>query len=228
MTYNANPSPQAGNGAFGTVPGATSLPPSLWEQLNQNVPNYGAMTSSATGDISSLLSGKLSPSTMMNIDNAATSRGVSMGQPNSPFSDMIGLGLTGQTTEGLQQQGLQDYNTFTGTAGGLQQNPALMSEISQSNAVLGSAPDPSAAAAYSKSLYDQYMAQMNTPAGGTGSFSLSGSPQGNYSQFPMFGGASGGTGSFGSVNYSNGFGGGGSDPYSVWNIGGYGQDNVGF
>ena len=208
--YNVNPTPTTGQGAFGEVPGQTALPPSIWDQLNSNIPDYGAMTTAATGDIQSQLTGQLSPSTMTNIENQAASRGVSLGQPNSALSNEIGMNLTGTTTEGLEQQGLGNYNTFTGTVGSEQQNPALMSEISQSNAVLGSAPDPSASASYSQSLYDQYMAKMN-PSGGTGGFSMTGNPQGNYSEFPMFSGGSGGTGSFG-------YGSGGGNPYSVYNI----------
>ena len=208
--YNVNPTPTTGQGAFGEVPGQTALPPSIWDQLNSNIPDYGAMTTAATGDIQSQLNGQLSPSTMTNIENQAASRGVSLGQPNSALSNEIGMNLTGTTTEGLEQQGLGNYNTFTGTVGSEQQNPALMSEISQSNAVLAAAPDPSASASYSQSLYDQYMAKMN-PSGGTGGFSTTGNPQGNYSEFPMFSGGSGGTGSFG-------YGSGGGNPYSVYNI----------
>jgi hypothetical protein len=216
--YNIAPTPTAGNGAFGLVPGATQTPPSLWEQLNQNVPNYGAMTTSATGDISGMLNGQLSSSTMNNIGNYAASRGVALGQPNSPMSNEIGMGLTGTTTEGLQQQGLTDYNTLTGTAGGLQQNPALMSEISQSNAVLGSAPSPSDAASYAKSLYDQYLKNANpsswslNPAGGTGA-------------------RGGGTASLSNPfqvqsSYQGIPGQAGSNPYQVYSTGGYGNDNV--
>ena len=218
VTYNASPAPTSGQGAFGMVPGQTALPPSIWDQLNSNIPGYGAMTTSATGNIQSMLNGQVSPSTMMNLGNQAASRGVSLGQPNSPMSNMIGLNLLGTTSEGLQQQGLQDYNSFSSTAGSEQQNPALMSEISQSNAVLGSAPDPSAASAYEKSLYDQYMAKMN-PAGGTGSFTNTGNPMGNYSSFPMFG--AGGTGTFGSQNPYYG-GSGGSEYGQVYNT--YGND----
>lgn len=164
MSYNASPGPTSGNGAFGLVPGQTAVPPSLWEQLNQNVPNYGNLTSTATGDIQSLLNGTLSPQTMSNIGNYAASRGVASGQPNSAFSNEIGMSVTGNTSEGLMQQGIGDYNTFTNTAGGLQQSPALMAEISQSNANLAAAPSPSAAAAYALQLYNQYQ----NPAGGTG------------------------------------------------------------
>jgi hypothetical protein len=217
MAYNYNPAPQSGNGAFGTVPGATQIPPSLWEQLNQNVPNYGAMTTSATGSIQDMLSGKLSSGTTSNIWNSAAARGTALGQPNSPMGTAIGLNLTGNTSEGLQQQGLTDYNTFTNTAGGLQQNPALMADISQSNAVLGAAPNPSDSAAYAKSLYDEYMQKMQNPASGSGSYSMN-VPSNPYSQFSTGGQ---GTGSYQSTPYGSG-----SNPYSVYSTGGSGYDNV--
>jgi hypothetical protein len=198
--YNYTPQPTTGSGAFGSVPGTTAMPPSVWEQLNQNIPNYSAMTNSATGNISDMLAGKISPATSQNIWNSAAARGVSLGQPNSQIGNMIGLNLTGQTTEGLQQQGLQDYNTFTGTAGSLQQNPSLMAEISQSNANLAAAPSPEAAANYAKSLYDQYMKSVN-PATGT---SLTFTPQSNpYSQFSDFGGGGYGGGNSSYQNYLN-------------------------
>jgi len=221
-TYNASPAPTSGNGYAGLVPGQTAVPPSLWEQLNQNVPDYGAMTTTATGDIQNMLNGQISPSTQSNIWNSAAARGVSLGQPNSPMSNMIGLGLTGTTTEGLQQQGLTDYNTFTNTAGGLQQNPSLMADISESNANLAAAPNPSDSAAYAKSLYDEYLKQMS-PAGGSGSYRMN-APSNPYSQFPHS-----------SIQYPSSItggsyqsipGGSGFNPYSVFNTGGYGNDNV--
>jgi hypothetical protein len=224
MAYNYNPTPQTGNGAFGTVPGATAPPPSLWEQLNQNVPNYGAMTTTATGNIQNMLNGEISPSTQSNIWNSAAARGVSLGQPNSPISNMVGLGLTGQTSEGLQQQGLTDYNTFTNTAGGLQQNPALMADISESNAVLGAAPNPSDSAAYAKSLYDQYMQQMS-PASGSGTYSVN-MPSNPYSNFSHIQYPSNLVGGGGTGNYQSIPGGSGGNPYSVYDTGGYGNNNV--
>jgi hypothetical protein len=166
--YNASPAPTTGQGTYGLVPGQTALPPSIWDQLNSNIPGYGAMTNSATGDIQSQLNGTLSPSTMSNIGNYAASRGVSLGQPNSPMSNEIGMNVTGTTTEGLEQQGLGNYNTFTGTAGGAQLNPETAAGISESNAQLAAAPDPTAAAMEQQSLFNQYLAAISSPAGGSG------------------------------------------------------------
>jgi hypothetical protein len=159
--YNASPAPTQGNGAFGLVPGQIQTPPSLWDQLNQNVPDYGALTTSATGNINSMLNGQVSPSTMTNLSNQAAARGISLGQPNSPMSNVIGLNLLGTTSEGLQQQGLTDYNSFTGTAGGLQESPDTMANIANINSINAAAPNPSSAAAYSKSLFDEQLAAAN-------------------------------------------------------------------
>jgi hypothetical protein len=167
MAYQISPPPQSGNGAFGRVPGQISAPPSIWEQLNSNIPNYGALTTSATGNIQNELNGTLSPSTMTAIGNRAAAHGVSTGQPNSAMSNLFGYSLTGNTVEGLQHQGVTDYNNLTGTLGSTQQNPALVSSIAETNAVNNSAPDPGAAAAYYKQLFDSYM----NPAGGTGRYS---------------------------------------------------------
>jgi hypothetical protein len=149
------------------VPGSIGLPPSIWEQLNQNIPNYGALTNSATGNIQSELNGTLSPSTMSAIGNSAAAHGVSLGQPNSAMSNLFGYNVTGNTVEGLQHQGIADYENLTGTLGPTQQNPQLLTNIAETNAVNNSAPDPGAAAAYYKTLFDSYM----RPAAGTGRYS---------------------------------------------------------
>jgi len=164
------------------VPGAISEPPSIWDQLSTNLPNFGALTQTGTNDILGQLKGILSPETQGNIGNYAAARGVSLGQPNSPISNLIGMNVTGTTTEGLQQQGLQNLNNIFTTTGSMQQNPALLSNIQETNAVNAAAPDPSAAANQLLSLYQKYM----NPAGGTmGGFTFQ--PQANpYSQFQQF------------------------------------------
>ena len=197
MPYNTSPTPTQGNGAFGLVPGQISAPPSIWEQLNQNVPNYGALTSSATGDIQSQLNGQINPATQSNIWDSAASRGVSLGQPNSPLSNMIGLNLTGQTSEGLINTGIGNYNSLTGTLGQTQQNPALLANIAETNSINAAAPNPQAAASYAQQLFNEYMQKMNppqsgfynaTPAGGGGFNSGFGSDAQlaqNFQQFQM-------------------------------------------
>lgn len=187
--FNISPTPTAGNGAYGSVPGQVNAPPSIWSQLLGSLPGIGGATGAATGDITSMLSGLLSPSTQGAITNQAASRGVTLGQPNSPISNEIGLGLTGQTSEGLQNQGLSSLMNLIGTVGSQQQNPALLTDIAQSNAINAAAPNPQAAANQLLSLFQQYQQQMN-PAGGrsttfnpAGNFG-GGSAGGAFSDFP--------------------------------------------
>lgn len=208
-TYNLNPTPQSGQGTFGLVPGAVQAPPSVWDELNQNVPNYGGMTSAATGDISSLLSGSLSPSTMRNIGDYAASRGVSLGQPNSPIANEIGMGLTGTTTEGLQQQGLTDYNSLTSTLAGTQQNPSLLADIASQNATNAAAPDPASANIYAQQLLQQAQQSARGPQQGYVGTVTAGYQAG----LP---GLSQSMNNWGGVGQGGGFGGGGG-------YGGYGS-----
>lgn len=164
-TYNLNPGTQGGSGAFGSVPGAIGAPPSIYQQLQDNVPNYSALTKSATGNIGNELSGSLSSGTLNLLQNKAASMGQSSGMPGSGFSGNNLLESLGLTSENLAQQGLTDYNTFTGTAGSQQSDPNLLASIATQNAVDASAPNPQAAQSYAQQLFQQYL----NPAGGTGS-----------------------------------------------------------
>ena len=162
LGFNLNPTATSGQGAYGMVPGQIGLPPSIYQQIQSVVPQISGLTSSAATGIQNDLSGILSPSTEMNIGNYAAARGVSSGQPNSPFSNMIGMGVTGTTTEQLQQQGQSNYLNFLSGVGQTQLNPSLIADIAQSNATLASAPDPQQAAL----ALEQLIMQQRGPQGG--------------------------------------------------------------
>jgi len=200
-TYNISPSPTQGNGAYGLVPGQVSAPASIYDQLNSNIPGYGGLTSTATGDIQSELSGTLSPETMSAIRDYSAASGAALGQPgDSGLATLIGMRTTGNTSEGLQQQGFNNFNTFTGTAGSQQQSPFLMADIAGENAATDAAPNPASAASYALQLYQQYM----NPAGGS---TFRYNPAGN-----MSGGNAVGTGGiYGDFSDANG---GGSANYA--------------
>ena len=187
--YSLNPSPTAGVGIYGAVPGQLSAPTSVAQQLQQTVPGYGGLTSAATGDIQSELAGTLSPQTMSSIQNYASAHGVALGQPgNSPIANEIGLSTTGNTVQGLQAKGLNDYNTLTGTAGSQQIDPALQTQIAEQNSVNAAAPNPESAAQYALSLYQQYM----NPSGN--SKALTYNPSGNVGGMPTTAGTGTGAG----------------------------------
>lgn len=145
----------SGSEASGYKVGEISAPQSIWDQLNSNISGFGDLTSSTTSNIQSLLNGTLSPTTQSNISNYAAARGVSTGQPNSALSNLIGMNITGTTTEALQQKGISDYNDFTKTVGSEQQDPGLLASIAEFNATNSASPDPASAASYAKSLFNE-------------------------------------------------------------------------
>lgn len=175
--------PQAGAGPYGAVPSVPDPTKSIgdyisgWQsnlpaynalikgindQANQqaqanlsaNLPGYTANLAQQSANVSDLLAGKISPSTINNMATAAAERGISVGSggPNANAAYLRALGLT---TEGLQAQGAQqfaqqiastpvgkaiDWATFTSLANEQQQWEYLAS-------VLRASPDPAAAGA---------------------------------------------------------------------------------
>lgn len=159
---NLSPTPQTYSAAYGGKPGQLTAPQSIFEQLNQNVPDYANLTSSATSGVKSQLAGRLDPSTMRNIWDSAAARGVSLGQPNSALSNMIGLNLTGNTSQNLINTGIGNYGNLSNLWGSQQLSPELMSGIQAQNSVWNAAPDPKAVADQQKSdYYDALSNQFN-------------------------------------------------------------------
>lgn len=171
---------------FGGVPGAIGTPPSIYDELKSSVPNYAGLTSGATGDIGSELSGRLSTGTTNMLQDKAAAFGVNSGMPGGTPGNTLTtqnfLNSLGLTSEGLSHEGLTDYNTFTGTAGGQQTDPNLNFGVATQNALDAAAPNPTAAATYAQSLYDKYANPAQNlpksawnPGGGTGNYD----PDGN-------------------------------------------------
>lgn len=171
MAYQINPIPQGGSGAFGGVPGQLGLPTSIYDQLRQNVPDYSGLTKTATGNIGSELAGRLSPGTTNMLQDKAAAMGINLGMPGgapgNTLTNQNFLTSLGLTSEGLAHQGLTDYNSFTGTAGSQQTDPALANEIATQNALDAAAPNPAAAQSYAKQLFDQYLGMTGPQKGPT-------------------------------------------------------------
>lgn len=159
--FNIAPAPQSGSGAFGAVPGMISAPPSIYKQLQSNVPNYGALTGGSSADIGNELAGRLSPGTENLLQDKAAAFGINSGMPGgtpgNTLTNQNYLNNLGMTSEGLAHQGLADYSQFANTTGNEQLDPNLLFEIAQQNAVNAAAPNPAAAASYAEALYDKYM-----------------------------------------------------------------------
>lgn len=168
-SYSTNsPAPRAGQGAFGSVPGAISNP-DPFGNLSALYPNLSGTNAAASSNIMNELNGQLSPSTINNIRNQAASFGVTSGMPGSNFQGNQGLANLGLTTEKLQGQGLHDYlDAITGISKTQTVDPALQTEIATQNSVWNAAPDPAAAAKEQQSFFDEYLKKTMSPAGGTG------------------------------------------------------------
>jgi hypothetical protein len=158
-----NPTPQAGSGWAGGVPGVISNPTSIYDQLNQNVPQYGALTTATTGNISNELNGQVSPTTQNLIQNKAAAAGVAGGVPGSGFQQNNALANLGMTAEQLQHQGVTDYSQFSNTVGNEQLSPEIQTEVATQNAIDAAAPNPAAAQSYAQMLFDKYL-NANKPA----------------------------------------------------------------
>lgn len=163
-------------GTFGTNVGQIAQPKSIYQELQQNVPNYGALTTTATNNIGNELSGNINPQTLQMLQNQAGTRGITSGMPGSGLNFETLLGNEGLTSQNLQHQGLTDYNTFTGTAGSQQTDPSLAFGVASQNAVDAAAPDPTAANTYAQYLFQKYL----NPAGSTGGGQYGANQQGQF------------------------------------------------
>ena len=161
--FSLNPTPTQGSGTtYGMVPGAIGAPPSVWQQ-EQSIPGMAGATSQETGLISSELAGKVSPGTTTNLTNAAAARGMALGQGGGTgLTNQILLNTLGLTSEGLQQQGSQNYLSFLSQSGSQQQNPQLLADIASRNAAMAAAPNPTLAAEQAIAL-GQGTGRVNTP-----------------------------------------------------------------
>lgn len=150
---------------FGTAPAQIKAPPSIYDQLKENVPNYAGMQAGAQGNINSELSGNLSTGTQNFLRDKAAAMGISLGQPGGTAGNTITnqklLQSLGLTSEGLAHEGVADYNQMSNTDASQQQNPELLSSIAEQNAVNAAAPNPAAAQSYAQNLYDKYIDKFN-------------------------------------------------------------------
>lgn len=161
-----------GQGAFGKVPGVINLPqPS--KDLGGVLPGLPAVNTAASQDILAKLGGSISPGTMNALQRAAAQFGVSSGMPGSGLALNNLFGNIAGFSENQVQQGLQDYSSVLPTASRTQTvDPALQTQIAETNALNLSAPNPAQAQSYAQGLFSSYLnslgrsAPRTSPAGG--------------------------------------------------------------
>ena len=218
MAYDYSPTPQSGTNAFGMVPGSIGAP-SPFSDLSSVYPNLSGTNSQVSSAISGQLAGQLAPSTINGIHDSANTWGVAGGMgAGSGLAGDSGLKSLGINAEQLQQQGLTNYNQTIPTMSSTQTlNPQLQTEIAATNATNAAAPNPSQAASYAQSLFNQYLSKMNPQGSG---YSIPGGLQMPSSQ--SFGGGSAGMNN----QYQNtaaGMTGQGQSPYQVFGMGNFGS-----
>lgn len=113
---------QTGTSNFSTSPGAYN------ENFSSLYPNLSATQGQVSSNTLSRLRGELSPETLNAIQDTAARFGIGAGMPlgggGNTVTANFGRKLVGQTVEGLQSQGLQDYlNTLQGYSGTLMATP---------------------------------------------------------------------------------------------------------
>jgi len=159
--FDYTPAPTAGRGAFGAVPGAIGVPDPAAD-LSAQIPGLQGLNQQASSNILQQLRGELSPNTVAAIQDASAQWGVGSGMPGAGLSINRGLRDVGRTSEQVQQQGQQNYGALASTVANTQTaSPELQAQIGMQNAINAAAPDPTVAANYSQSLFNNYMRMMN-------------------------------------------------------------------
>lgn len=123
-------------------------------QLAQNLPGYREMINKSSGNIASMLAGRLPSDVVSQITQNAAARGIIMGGTDSPAGNAALMRALGLTSLGLQSTGEQEltgaiqrtptgglFNTASMMVTPEQQQAAMMAQ-----ALYNAAPDPSAAA----------------------------------------------------------------------------------
>lgn len=106
-----------------TSPATTGTAP-FYQNFSTLYPNLSATQGQVSENTLSRLRGELSPETLNAIQDTAARFGIASGMPlgsgGNTITGNFGRKLVGQTVEGLQSQGLQDYlNTLQGYSGTL-------------------------------------------------------------------------------------------------------------
>jgi len=167
-----NPPPQAGQGAYGAVPGPIGIPPNLYQGVESIYPGLAGATGNAANLIASQMRGEFTPETESSLWNIANTYGVASGMPGAGLWSNKFMGNVAGAKEALQQKGLENLNTTTDNLSHMVTDPNLAASIAARNALMASAPNPAeAVAAQLAQYYNALTAGQNrgyNPAGGTG------------------------------------------------------------
>lgn len=144
-TYNVNPTPGSGSGAFGSVPGAVALP-KPYQNFGQVFPGLQGTSTAASSGVLNELEGQLSPDTLASIQNQGAAWGVASGMPGSGVQHNLELLNAATASQGQQAQGLKNYQSVVSPESRyLTVAPSTEAEIAETNAINAAAPNPTLA-----------------------------------------------------------------------------------
>lgn len=170
--YGVNPQPTTGQGPYGLVPGPTAVPPSTYQQAITAIPGLSGAGSKVSDLIMQELQGEISPEALRNMQDEAARFGITSGMPGSnaipgTLANNRNLLSNILTTRDIQAQGQRDYTNLLGAIGQQQTPQSLAAGLSQSNAQLRAAPDPTLAAQQQLANYYAALNIARGPGGGT-------------------------------------------------------------
>lgn len=233
-TFDLNPGPQAGSGAYGAVPGPLGLPDPYSELFTRSGGNLGAINSGTGAFLKSQSEGTLSPETIAAIQDAGARFGVSSGMPGT---GSVGGSLVsnanrrniGRTAEDAQRFAVAALPSYVGALQNQRVADPLQLETANRNAINRAAPNPGMQASAEQAQFDKYLASLSR--GGGGGSSGGGARSSAYAISPA-----GGTGTYYTPEPYNGNGGWGmtsttlpgADPFPGMNFGAVGASTSDF
>lgn len=132
----------------------------LLGQYNMAIPNYAALTQTASGNAMQQLSGQVPTDVINELLTGAAERGITGGMPGSPNSNAAYLRALGLTSIGQQATGMQNLHQLTADApiakpfdpASMFVTPEQEQEAQMAANLYASAPNPAAAAQNAISL----------------------------------------------------------------------------
>lgn len=122
--------------------------------LETNLPGYKGLLGTSSENTQQLLQGKIPQDVLNQLAQGAAERGIAMGSPGSPNANAAYLAALGKTSLGLQQEGLQNFQTLVGMTPQVAPfdiskmfvSPEQQQQAAAANAIYAAAPNPAAAA----------------------------------------------------------------------------------
>lgn len=126
----------------------------LLGQYNMAIPNYSALTQTASGNVGQELKGQLPQDVINELAQQGAERGITTGMPGSANSNAAYLRALGLDSLGMMQQGQQNLTTMTQTApvaplfnpASFLVTPEQQQQEASAQALYNAAPVPKAAA----------------------------------------------------------------------------------